>query len=156
MNYGLTTTILSALLICIYSFTVSPQQEYCKKHLYFPKIYSSSPWKSSYIKHMYVDVQPQSLHCSDKLHLNVVPISPSESVICFLPSVVRLSTDIHNDTLWQKQGENSSADLFCCMSVVSLLALDLVVCICLMKHGFFNLLNCPSLRSISSLLEIES
>lgn len=85
------------------------------------------------------------------------PSLPMKASFVFFPLLVLgLSTGIRNDTCWWKQGENTSADLFCCMSVMSLLALDLVVCICLMKRGCFNLLDCPSLRSISFLLEIES
>lgn len=111
----------------------------------FLKIYFLTPWKSRYIRYMYADVQLQSPPCSIKLHTYVVPISPYEVIICFLPfaSVLGLSTAIHNDTCWWKHCENSSGDLFCCMLAVSLLALDLVVCICLMKRGCFNLLDCP-------------
>lgn len=107
--------------------------------------------------HMYADFQLQSLLCFDKLHFCVVPISPYKGIICFLPLAGAGShTGIYNDTRWWKQGENTGADLFCSVSVMSLLALDLVAHICLMKHGCFNLRDCPSPRSISSLLEIES
>lgn len=85
------------------------------------------------------------------------PSLPMKASFVFFPLLVLgLSTGIYNDTCWWKQGENTGENLFCSVSVMSLLALDLVACICLMKHGCFNLRDCPSLRSISSLLEIES
>lgn len=123
----------------------------------FPKVYFATPWK---LRSICTCMQMFSSSLSFVLtnYISVLcPSLPVKTSFVFFPLLVLgLSTGIHNDTCWWKQGENAGADLFCSVSVVPLLALDLVACICLMNHGCFNLQDCPCPRSISSLLEIES
>lgn len=126
-------------------------------HIIFPKIYFAIPWK---LRFSYTCIKMFSFNLFFVLinYISVLcPSLPMKASFVFFPLLVLgLSRGIHNDTCWWKQGENTGTDLFCSVSVMSLLALDLVACICLMKHGCFNLWDCPSPRSISSLREIES
>ena len=86
MNCGL-ATIVSVLRISIHSSTARPQYKCSKNHPYFfpQSILCNTLEIKVYQTDMYADVQLQSLLCFDKLHLYIVPISPYEGIICFLP-----------------------------------------------------------------------
>lgn len=84
-NYGLITNVL---IFCIpnCSSTKRPQFKCSEKHsYYFPQSILCNTLEIKVYLHMYADVQLQSLFCFDKLHFCVVPISPCEGIICFLP-----------------------------------------------------------------------
>lgn len=93
----------------------------------FPRVCSATPWK---LRSIYTCMQMFSSSLSFVLinHISVLcPSLPMKASFVFFPLLVLgVSTGIHNDTCWWKQGENTGADLFCSVSVMPLLALDLV------------------------------